>query len=80
MMSMILDLATRQKITDELFSPDLCIRSARGLVTALNSLYVEYGDRMSLEDYVLDVIDYFPIKVTVGFYPKLSTLTQLTLF
>ena len=81
MFMVILSLTERVKLTDELFNPLFAYSFARGLVTALNSLYIEYGDKpFSLEDYVLEVIEYFPIKVSLREYPKLCTLTQLTLF
>lgn len=76
---MILSLAERLEFV-RLFPSSQAYSYSKGIVIALNSMYVEYGDKIQLEDYVCEVIDYFPIKVSIRPFPKLCTLTQLTLF
>lgn len=73
------NLNDRILFTEELFNPNLAYSFSKGLVIAINSLYLEIGDKWEFEDYVLEVIDYFPIKCTTAVYPEHS-LIQLTLF
>lgn len=65
-------------IVSELFPSRLAVM-CKCQVVALNSLFVE-SPFFALEDYVLEVIDYFGIKVSLESPNKLSTLIQLTLF
>ena len=76
---MILNLSERLELV-RLFPSSQAYSYSKGIVLALNSMYVEYGDKIQLEDYVCEVIDYFPIKVSIRPFPKLCTLTQLKLF
>lgn len=66
------------RIVSELFPSRLAVYG-KTIVLATNCLFVE-SDWYDLEQYVLDVIDYFCIKSPVKSFGRLSYVKQLTLF